>query len=574
MAAGDQGEPDGADEGAAIRLSLGASRCEGPQDAEAPRVVHVLMKRTASAPSDVWGGAHKWFMGIVTTIAAVLTLLLNAKNLGLSSFLGLIDPSIVDRAARRVVLLPRADTLRALGDSASIVATVTDARGSTLVGATVRWKSSDSTVAFVDSTGTIVARAPGRAVIEASVREIIASAPVLVRPLPVEVLILGDSSVRMADGDSLRFAAYAIDARRHPVRGLVPEWQAADSQVVRVGTDGVVSALRAGRTMVTARVGDLSARVPVEVILTPASIALQSGGAQRGLAGRALTAPVVLQVLTRAGQPVPGTAVALDTENGEGTVSPASATTDAQGRVRGQWTLGSRAGQQRVFARVTTIDSALVVVADADPGPRNARVEVLTPELRGTAGGAAGGAADQVVRVRVTDTLGIALAAVRVAWTALENGKVEGVARTDSAGQAEATWTLGRRAGSQRLLVQVGNARYVPATTVRATAEPGAPREIKLHAGSGQSAMAGKALARPVVVVVRDSLGNPIAGAAVRAIASAGVVTDTLVTTGADGRAAFKWTLGKKAGAQKLDLRVAASALRLSVPATARAAAR
>lgn len=528
------------------------------------------MKRTATAPRDVWGGAHKWFMGIVTTIAAVLTLLLNAKNLGLSSFLGMLDPTLVDHAARRVVLLPRADTLRALGDSASIVATVTDARGATLVGATVRWRSSDSTVAFVDSTGTIVARAPGRAIVEASVRDIVASAPVLVRPVPVEVLMLGDSAVIMADGDSLRLAAYAIDARRHPVRGLVPEWLSADSQVVHVGAEGVISARRAGRTMVTARVGEFSAQVPVEVILTPASIALQSGGEQRGLAGKALSAPVVLQVLTRAGQPVPGSPLTLATEHGEGAITPASATTDALGRVRAQWTLGTRAGLQRAFVRVSSIDSALVVVAEADPGPRNARVEVLTSELHGTVGGAA----NQVVRVRVTDTLGVALAAVRIAWTALENGSAEGSARTDSAGQADAKWTLGRRAGSQRLLVQVGNARYVPATTVRATAEPGAPREFKVLSGAGQGASAGKALAKPVVVVVRDSLGNPIAGAAVRAVASAGALADTLVTTGADGLASFKWTLGKKAGAQKLDLRVGASALRVSVPATARAVAR
>jgi hypothetical protein len=122
--------------------------------------------------------------------------------------------------------------------------------------------------------------------------------------------------------------------------------------------------------------------------------------------------------------------------------------------------------------------------------------------------------------------------------------------------------------------MQVGNARYVPATTIRALAESGAPREIKLLSGGGQGAISGRVLPKPVVVVVRDSLGNPIAGAAVRAVASAGAVGDTLVTTGADGRASFKWTLGKKTGAQSLDLRVGATALRLKVAAAARAAVR
>ena len=70
----------------------------------------------------------------------------------------------------------------------------------------------------------------------------------------------------------------------------------------------------------------------------------------------------------------------------------------------------------------------------------------------------------QKVRLRVTDSSGVALSGVRVSWNALENGSVDGSARTDAGGIAEATWTLGRRAGAQRLLVQIGNARYMKAT--------------------------------------------------------------------------------------------------------------
>lgn len=528
------------------------------------------MKRTATVTRSVWTGAHKWFTGIVTTIAAVMTLLLNAKNLGLSPWLGLLDPNLADHAARRVVLTPRADTLSALGDTAAIVATVTDARGAYLAGATLRWRSSDSTVATVDSGGTIIARAPGRATIEARVREVVASAAVLVRQAPVAVVIAGDSARRLTDGDSIRLVARVVDARGHAIHGLAPRWHAPDTQVVRVDSLGALAALRAGRAVVTASAGALSASGSIEVVLTPARIALVGGAGQRALAGKPLTEPITLQVLTRAGQPVPGSEVSLSTENGEGTVSPANATTDARGRIRAQWTLGTRAGAHRLLARVAAIDSATAVLAEADPAPGNARIEVLAAELRGVAGSTAG----QVARVRVTDTLGVALDGVRVAWNALDDGAVVGAPRTDTAGFAEATWTLGRKAGAQRLLVQVGNSRYTPATTLKAQADAGPASEAKVLSGDGQSAVATKALAKGIVIVVRDSLGNAVAGAPVRARPLAGAVADTLVTTGADGRATVRWTLGEKAGKQRLELRApitANGAKPLVVTATARA---
>jgi type IV secretory pathway protease TraF len=175
------------------------------------------------------------------------------------------------------------------------------------------------------------------------------------------------------------------------------------------------------------------------------------------------------------------------------------------------------------------------------------------------------------VQVRVTDTLGVALASVRVAWSALDGGIVAGSALTDSAGTATARWTLGRRAGGQRLLLHVGDPRLIPATTVRATAEARAPHVLLLRAGDKQSATAGKALAKPIVVQVLDSLGNPVEGASLRTVAAAGTAHDTVVTTDATGRATMRWTLGSKTGAQRLDVRLSGTKARLAVSATARA---
>lgn len=66
------------------------------------------MKRTSSAAPGLFSGAHKWFTGIVTTTAALFALAVNARNLGLTPWLGLLDLNFADHAASRIVLTPAA----------------------------------------------------------------------------------------------------------------------------------------------------------------------------------------------------------------------------------------------------------------------------------------------------------------------------------------------------------------------------------------------------------------------------------------------------------------------------------
>lgn len=525
-------------------------------------------KRGASAVGGVWTGAQKWLTGGITMLAALMALLVNAKNLGLSQYAGFVSLNVADHAAHRIVLTPRSDTLRAIGEPAVITATVTDARGASLAGATLRWRSTDSTIASVDSSGLIVARAPGRATIEVRVRDVLATAAVLVRPQAAHLRIGGDSAVRMADGDTRALSAMILDARGHPVPGARARWMPTDSAVVTVDSLGGLRAIAAGRAHVVGEFGELRDSVAVEVVLTPAVLLAVSGDGQRALAGRALPSPLVLEVRTRAGVPVAGVNVALAPEEGEGVVSPAQALSDAAGRVRVGWTLGGTAGAQRLIARVPVIDSALVLTAEADPLPANLRVEVLGDERSGAAGRVLGAP----VRVRLTDTAGTALTAVRVAWSALDGGTAAGAERTDSLGIATAEWTLGPRAGAQRLLVQAGNPRFTPATTVRAAAVAGAAVSLAVQRGDRQRAPAGTALPSPVLVLVRDSLGNPVPGARVTAAASAGALADSVLTTDAQGVATARWTLGTKPGEQRLAFAIGGSARRatISVSATAR----
>lgn len=492
------------------------------------------MKHASSSSAGVFGGAHKWLTGILTTSAAFLALMVNARSLGITPWFGLLDLNFADHAAHRIVLNPRADTLRSLGDTAVITATVTDAHGAALAGARLRWRSSDSSVATVDSGGAVLARGPGTAQVEVTVREVSGRAIVVVHPEAARVVITGDSAVRLADGDSLHLIAHALDARGHRIAALAPRWHTADSLVVMVDSLGHARALAAGRAYLWASAGDIRSRLRVDVELTPAAVVLQSGEGQRAPAGKRLLEPVVLQVRARGGQPVPGAVVTLAVEDGDGAVLPDSASTDADGRIRAAWTLGGRAGMQRLRARVAGVDSTLLVNAEAEPVRGNVRVEFLSAGMRGPVGTELG----QPVLVRVTDTLGLALALVRINWTALEGGSTTGSDRTDSTGTAQAYWTLGRKTGRQRLRVQVGNPRTIPATDVVALADAGAPAALTL----GKPSRPGAGGALRLTATVTDALGNPVPDAELSVTATGGTLTAPTVRSDGAGRAPVVWT--------------------------------
>jgi adhesin/invasin len=508
-----------------------------------------------------FSGAGKWLTALITTGAALAALLVNAKNLGVSQWLGLAD-----YAARRVWVLPRVDTLRAIGDTTVLAATVTDERGAGLTGVSLRWQTSDATIATVDSAGTVVARGPGTARIRASVRELSGESRIVVRQLPVRVAIQGDTAVGILEGDTVLFVAHTLDARNAPILELAPRWRSDDTSIVTVDSMGRAIAHAPGWVSLSAEHRDLGATLAARVELAPASITLVSGGDQRMPAGRQLPLPIVVRVLSRNGTPIPDIPVAFTPADGEGTVAADTVTAGRDGQARATWTLSDRPGSQRLVVTVPALDSALLVTAEADPHRGNTYVAALDTALTGVVGDSL----SEAVVVRVSDSTGTAIADVPVAWTALDRGAVESEGeRTDSLGQARARWTLGPRAGPQRLRVQVGNPRMIPPVTVTATARPGPAARVVTVGGEGQSGTVGAPLAKAVIIGIRDAHGNGVPGVPLSVRALEGTVTDTAPRTDSTGHAAIRWDLGRKAGPNALEVR--AAGLDSVVRATARA---
>ena len=114
-------------------------------------------------------------------------------------------------------------------------------------------------------------------------------------------------------------------------------------------------------------------------------------------------------------------------------------------------------------------------------------------------------------------------------------------------------WVLGTTSGSQSLSARIPGQESNSAliATITATATPGAAATIAVSSGDNQSAPVRAELADPLVVIVTDEFGNPVSGVVVTWKAQGnGAVDPETDTTGPDGLASTRRTLGSSAGTQ------------------------
>lgn len=509
----------------------------------------------ASSPSS-------WFQHVSRTVAvtastgaavvSILTALYSYGVLGKSES----HQSIGNVGAAWVRLRPAVDTATAIGDTVQFAATIADRKGSILVGAAPVWTTGDSSVAVAAGDGSVIARGPGTTTLTVVVGSIVSTAHVVVQPRVASVAIErapADSVATLLEGGSVQLHARPMDARGHRVAGRTVTWHSDDTTIVSIDAHGLATAQQAGRGAVSVTVDGATDRLPVAVRVTASALAAVAGSDQRGPAGRPLPQQVVVRATNRKGAPAPGRQVTFRLAGAQGHLDPVTATTDADGRARTQWTLGEDPGRQLLTAAVENVDSTITVAAEADPVAANTRVVAVNETLRARAAAVL----TDSVAVRVTDSTGRPLAGVPVRWEAAK-GSAEGVEpRTDSLGIARARWTLGPATGAQRLHAFVGapGSHVAPAVIV-ATAMAGAPASIVVAGGDRQRGVAGASLPQPVVARVLDAAGNPVAGAAVSLALSAGTVTDSSLASDSSGFVRLRWTMGRSAGEHSLTMRV------------------
>ncbi|MCA9737294.1 MAG: hypothetical protein KC645_06695 [Gemmatimonadetes bacterium] len=256
----------------------------------------------------------------------------------------------------------------------------------------------------------------------------------------------------------------------------------------------------------------------------------------------AVGSELILEAHAWAGtDPVAGTPVVFRILEGGGRLTGSVVHTEADGRARTRWELGTVPGPARVEASVPVARAERAVILVAGPAVHLARDSAAALPTA-----AVGTSLDDPVRVRVLDAFGNGAPGVRLVGGAVDVGPTDTV-WSDGNGVAAFTWTLGPRAGVQRYRVVLPGRDSVEA---HALGLPGSAHAVAVEAGDGQSGEVGVPLPTPLVVQVRDRFGNAVPGVPVSFQDSALAAPILEATTDSVGRAGVVWTPGHRAGPQ------------------------
>lgn len=126
---------------------------------------------------------------------------------------------------------------------------------------TILWESSNPQVVTVEN-GVVEGKAQGEATVSAKCGKVTATCIVTVRTqtIPVESITLDKTSVEMNEGEQLKLVATVMPSEA----SQTVIWTSSDSKVATV-VDGNVTALKSGKTTITAEVGGKQAKCEVTV---------------------------------------------------------------------------------------------------------------------------------------------------------------------------------------------------------------------------------------------------------------------------------------------------------------------
>jgi adhesin/invasin len=286
-----------------------------------------------------------------------------------------------------------------------------------------------------------------------------------------------------------------------------------------------------------------------------ATIAVSAGNGQTAAAGATLAVAPAVLVTDAGGNPVSGVAVAFAVASGGGSLTGASATSNASGIATvGSWTLGA-AGANTVTATASGLAGSPITFTATATVPAVPHLALTTAPSTSAPSGVVFGT-QPVVQLRDANDAVVASAGVVVtASISAGGGTLGGTATATTLSNGSATFTNLSIAGLVGSRTLSFDAPGYSAVTASVLVTAGEAASIAVNAGNNQSAVAGAALATQPSVIVKDASTNPVSGVAVTfAVATGGgSLTGGSATTNASGVATVgSWTLGTTAGANTM----------------------
>ncbi|HMS03557.1 MAG TPA: Ig-like domain-containing protein, partial [Gemmatimonadaceae bacterium] len=179
-----------------------------------------------------------------------------------------VTVTVQDARVDRVELTPPNAEMIVL-TSREFRAIARDAGGAELPGRTVRWTSRAPAVAVVSSAGVVRAVSVGTADVEAEIDGVVATARVIVVPVPVATVsvLLGSTSVVV--GASTQATATTRDAAGTVLTGRAVAWRSSDETVATVSPQGLVTAVALGTADIIATSEGVSSSARLTVTPVP-----------------------------------------------------------------------------------------------------------------------------------------------------------------------------------------------------------------------------------------------------------------------------------------------------------------
>ena len=193
----------------------------------------------------------------------------------------------------RIVVTPAAHTVVA-GESLQLHAQLFDAAGKEVPNAKITFRPAGAPFeGTVDSMGMVHSGATGTLAVTAIAllpgeKPVVSRFEIAMVPGPAAHIVISPRPTRLLPGQRLRLGA-AVFSSANDQRADRVQFTSSSPNVVRVGADGALQAVRAGRATVTATVGAASAALPVEVVaenvasieVQPASVEVRTGDVVR-----------------------------------------------------------------------------------------------------------------------------------------------------------------------------------------------------------------------------------------------------------------------------------------------------
>jgi uncharacterized protein YjdB len=428
--------------------------------------------------------------GVVTALALGTTEVA-ASSLGKSA----IATITVQRTPVATVVV-RPDRVDAVvGSRTQLTATALDASQATLVGRGFVWTSSNANVATVDATGVVSGVGPGSATITATSEGKSATSTFVITQGAVASVAVTPSPITMVAGQTTQLAASAKSASGGIVAGNTVVWSSSSTAVASVSSQGVVTAVGAGTTTITATVDGVSGSASVTVSNVP--VGSVSVSPQGPTIATLSSAQLTVKVTDQNGADVTNRIVSWTTSNA--LIATVSSTGVVTGVAPGSATITATSEGK---SGSTTVTVTLVPVGSVSVAPGSLS---LTPGQTGT------------LAATVTDANGIVVTNRPVVWST-SDGSIATVSQTGvvtavASGSATITATSGSKSGTASVSVS-------PAAVGNVSVAPGS-----LALTQGQTGT--------LAATVTDANGNPLAQSVswssdhpnIASVSSTGVVT-------------------------------------------------